>query len=530
MARRVMRNKATDPAESRVVRCAVYTRKSTDEGLERDFNSLDAQRETCEAFIQSQKHEGWRLLPDRYDDGGYTGASMERPALKRLLADVELGRIDVIVIYKLDRLSRSVRDYLNLLAELDQHGVEFVSVTQQFNTTTPVGRMTLRMLLSFAEFERDMISDRTRDKVRAARRHGKWTGGHPPLGYDVAPEGRRLVVNESEANQVRAIFGLYLERQSLIDVANELNRRGWRTKTWVTREGKPHDGATWSKTNVARLLNSPIYIGRQMLGDEDFDGEHDAIVPAAVFETAQQILEGNHVSGGATSRNQHGALLRGLLRCGSCDCAMTHVWTRRGSRTHRYYRCQRAQKLGKHACPTGSIQARAIEDAVVERIALIGRDPELQAETLRQAEAQIASERQALLQEAARLERDLTQARKQTSKLAAAVAKSKGNAQGALIAEVEIAQGNAAKLQARLNEIAQRIAALNSAVIDPDDLARALSDFTPLWNQLVTVERERLLRQIVRSVSYDRPAEKLVIELRVDGIAGLAEGAVEAAV
>ncbi len=214
-----------------MVRCAVYTRKSTDEGLERDFNSLDAQLEACQSFIASQKHEGWSLVERQYADGGFTGANTNRPALQRLLADIELGLVDAVVVYKLDRLSRSLIDFLKLCEMLEKHGVSVVSVTQTINTGTSHGRMMLNVLLSFAQYERELIGERTRDKIRAARRRGKWTGGHPPLGYDVAPEGRRLIVNESEAEQVRSIFELYLDKQSLIDVAVELNRRGWRTKT-----------------------------------------------------------------------------------------------------------------------------------------------------------------------------------------------------------------------------------------------------------------------------------------------------------
>jgi len=190
------------------VRCAIYTRKSTEEGLDQEFNSLDAQREAGESFIQSQHGEGWVCLPERYDDGGYTGGNMDRPALKRLVADIEGGKIDCIVAYKVDRLSRSLLDFARIMETLEKHSVSFVSVTQQFNTTNSMGRLMLNVLLSFAQFEREIIAERTRDKIHAARRKGKWTGGHPLLGYDVAPDGGRLIVNEDEARRVAAIFEL----------------------------------------------------------------------------------------------------------------------------------------------------------------------------------------------------------------------------------------------------------------------------------------------------------------------------------
>ena len=232
------RNSQTMPT----VRCAVYTRKSTEEGLEQEFNSLDAQRESAEAYIASQKGEGWQCLPGHYDDGGYTGGNMERPALKRLLADIKDGKVDCIVVYKVDRLSRSLLDFVKIMETLEKHKVSFVSVTQQFNTTSSMGRLTLNILLSFAQFEREIISERTRDKVHAARRKGKWTGGRPVLGYDVDPKGGKLIVNADEAARVRAIFELYLERQSLAATVKELDARGWRNKFWVTKDGKQAGG------------------------------------------------------------------------------------------------------------------------------------------------------------------------------------------------------------------------------------------------------------------------------------------------
>ena len=222
------------PAEPRpkVVRCAVYTRKSTEEGLEQAFNSLDAQRESGEAYVAAQRHEGWVLLPDRYDDGGFSGGTMDRPALRRLLSDIEAGRVDCVVVYKVDRLSRSLLDFSRIMEVFDAKGASFVSVTQQFNTTHSMGRLTLNILLSFAQFEREIISERTRDKIAAARRKGKWAGGRPVLGYDVvsSPAGSRLVVNEDEAERVRRIFGLYLEHEALIPTVKALAARGWAAK------------------------------------------------------------------------------------------------------------------------------------------------------------------------------------------------------------------------------------------------------------------------------------------------------------
>jgi site-specific DNA recombinase len=228
---RGVRNGSSDV---KTVRCAIYTRKSTEEGLQQEFNSLDAQREASEAFVASQKNEGWQVITDRFDDGGYTGGNMDRPALKRLLAAVEAGTIDCIGVYKVDRLSRSLLDFARIIEVLDRHGVSFVAVTQQFNTTSSLGRLTLNILLSFAQFEREIISERTRDKMSAARRKGKWVGGHPVLGYDIDPKGGRIIVNPAEAEQVRTLFGLYLAKGSTLPALQETQRVGLVSKRWTT--------------------------------------------------------------------------------------------------------------------------------------------------------------------------------------------------------------------------------------------------------------------------------------------------------
>src|ERR1019366_2333616 len=232
--------------ETKIVRCAIYTRKSTEEGLQQEFNSLDAQREASEAFVASQKHEGWQVVTEHFDDGGYTGGNMDRPALKRLLAAVEARSIDCIVVYKVDRLSRSLLDFARIIEVFDRNAVSFVAVTQQFNTTSSLGRLTLNILLSFAQYEREIISERTRDKMAAARRKGKWMGGIPPLGYEVAAGGGSLGVNEAEANQGREFFRLCQERQSALAVVEELNRQGRTTKRWTSRGGRPHAGLPFS--------------------------------------------------------------------------------------------------------------------------------------------------------------------------------------------------------------------------------------------------------------------------------------------
>src|SRR5262249_21438592 len=273
-----------------VVRCAVYTRKSTAEGLDQAFNSLDAQREAAEAFIASQAHEGWVCLPTRYDDGGCGGATLDRPALRRLLADIAAGHIDCEVLYKVDRLSRSLLDFAQMTETSAKHHVAFVAVTQQFNSATSMGRLVLNVLLSFAQFERDIVSERTRDKVAASRRKGKWCGGRPPLGYDVDPQTLRLVVNEDEAARVRAIFALHLQQRALFPGARELPRRGWVQKRWRTRAGVERGGEAFTQVGVRRLLRNVVYAGRVAYRGEVHAGEHPALVAGAAWRQVQALL------------------------------------------------------------------------------------------------------------------------------------------------------------------------------------------------------------------------------------------------
>ena len=324
---------------TRQTRCAIYTRKSTEEGLEQEFNSLDAQREAGEAYVASQQGEGWVCLSDRYDDGGFTGGNMDRPALQRLLADIDDGKIDCVVVYKVDRVSRSLLDFTRMMETFEKHQVSFVSVTQQFNTSHSMGRLTLNILLSFAQFEREIISERTRDKIAAARRKGKWVGGMPVLGYDVDPHVRKLVVNTAEAERVRAIFDLYLEKQSLIQTAGELNRRSWTTKRWTTRKGHERGGQPFDKTVLFRLLGNVVYLGKVRYKDEVHAGEHEAIVDEDIWQRVQRMLRSNGRSGGMHVRNKYGALLKGLLYCKPCARAMMHTYTSKGNRRYRYYVC-----------------------------------------------------------------------------------------------------------------------------------------------------------------------------------------------
>jgi DNA invertase Pin-like site-specific DNA recombinase len=356
----------------RKLRCAVYTRKSSEEGLEQEFNSLHAQREACEAYVASQRSEGWVLVHDRYDDGGVSGGTLERPALKRLLTDVEAGLIDVVVVYKIDRLSRSLMDFSKLVEVFDRNGVTFVSVTQSFNTTTSMGRLTLNILLSFAQFEREVTAERIRDKFRASRMKGMWMGGVPPYGYRV--KNRKLVVDEDAAGQVRWTFARFLEIGSGTVLAKDLNKRGV-----ITRQGHPVD-----KKYVYRMLNNRAYIGEAVHKGQSFPGEHAAIIDRDTWDKVHEILKQSPRQRAARTRAETPALLKGLLY-GPDGAAFSPTHTRKDGRLYRYYVSQTVLKHSAGQCPIGRVPAGDIEAAVINQLRAVFRQPEIVAGTTRAA-------------------------------------------------------------------------------------------------------------------------------------------------
>lgn len=503
------------------IRAAIYTRKSTEDGLEQEFNSLDAQRESGEAFIKSQAALGWTCLPERYDDGGFSGGSLERPALRRLLNDIEAGRVDCVAVYKVDRLSRSLTDFARLMEAFEKHRVSFVSVTQQINSANSMGRLMLNVLLSFAQFERELVSERTRDKIAAARRKGKWVGGMPLLGFDVVDS--KLVVNPDEAEQVRQIFALYVEHEGLIPVVAELERRGWRNKAWVTKAGTKRGGRLFDKGTVWNLLRNVAYIGQVGYKDEVHDGEHEAIVDHDLWQKVQAKLQKNGRTGGAAVRNQFGAILKGLLHCGSCGCSMIPSHTTKGKKRYRYYVCTSAQKQGWKNCATKSLPAGEIEKFVVSQISCIGRDPGLVAETVKQANATLGQRTQELETESRRLKRELGA---HNAELRGLVVK---GAEGIDTARLADLNERIAATERRLAEVADEAERLAREQIDQADVAKALAGFDPVWEQLTLKEQAKLLQLLIHRIEYDGREGEISITFHPSGIKTLAEQQVEAA-
>ena len=485
------------PSKPGYLRVAVYTRKSVTEGLDQQFNTLHAQREAVESYVRSQEGAGWRAIGERYDDGGFSGATTERPAFQRLMADVAAGKIDVVACYRLDRLSRSLVDFASLMRDFEQRGVAFVSVTERFDSSTPIGRMTLNLLATFAQFERETIALRTKDKVSASRRRGLWTGGRPVLGYDVV--AKKLVVNEPEAEVVRRIFAMYQDLGGVLAVAEELRLRGVVNKRWVNKAGETQGGGPFDKNVLAGLLRNPLYVGDVRAGDDNVPGEHEAIVSRDVWDAVQRQLSAQAPDVGARAAKRSTALLSGILRC-QCGSAMTPTTAKGRGRTYNYYACARAVKQGKAACPGSRVAAGVIEQFVVEEVRKIGRDSSV-------LDAAIAADREERDMERAKLALELGELRVgrarhvgDRDRLISAIGE--GKAPASVMARVAELDELAAEAGGRIAGLERDLAALASTG-DVEALRTALGEFDDVWGSLDLAERARVLGLVLDEVVVD---------------------------
>ena len=499
--------------ERDTVRCAIYTRKSHEEGLDQDFNSLDAQREACEAYITSQKHDGWAVLPDRYDDGGFSGGNTDRPALQRLLTDVESGRVDVVLCYKLDRLSRSLADFVRLMERFEKHDVSFVSVTQRFDTKSSMGRLTLNVLLSFAEFEQAVTAERIRDKVAAAKRKGKYTGGPPILGYDVDREAKRLVVNRDEADLVRLIFRRFLTLRSTMKVARELNRQGHRTTSWTTKKGTVRQGKPWHKMSVHRVLTNRKYVGEVTHRGNVYPGEHEAIVDRRIWDRVQALLATNGHARACETRRKTAALLKGVIRCGHCGRAMGTTFTTRRGKRYRYYLCNRAEKHGRDACPVQSVAAGEVERVLVEQLRHVFHTPEMVARTFRALQAKADEERCVQRRERQNLETHAAELKRAIRRLATT------EGDGFLAEQLETLNEELAAVEGQLKSADDAPGKTKTDLPTEQEVADALRNVDPLWGQLFPAEQERIVRLLVKEVVVN--TEGLVVRLKTNGLKSL---------
>lgn len=514
-------------------RCAIYTRKSTSVGLEKDFNSLDAQRGACEAFIRSQP--GWELIPEAYDDGGFTGANIDRPAFTRLLADVDAGKVDIVVVYKVDRLSRSLLDFAKLMDRFTKAKAAFVSVTQNFSTADAMGRLTLNVLMSFAEFEREMISERTRDKIAASRKRGKWTGGPVPLGF-VTKNGK-LVVEEHQALAVREIFATYLEHRSLVRVILTLTERGRTTKLYESKEGNIRPRRPWTKDTVLRVLRNPLYAGLMQSAGVLFPGEHTAIVSEEDFRLVQTLL-GRPREGQTRRVAVPGYLLRGLIRCGACGGTMSPASTQKGNGEYRYYRCLTRDKKGPLkngpdgpiGCNAKPIPAKAIENFVIERLRGALGNAKLVADVVGAMRDRVAKTAAVNTTEKRLLVEKIADVSSRVRNLALQAEEGSARAHGRTVLHERLEERGAEldALQARLDRIERELAALDDARVEADWLERTLTEFDAVWDALTPENRARLARAVIDRVVVDESTGSVkmyVADLACADVAGMAESA-----
>jgi site-specific DNA recombinase len=498
-------------------RCAIYTRKSTTIGLEQDFNSLDSQREACLAYIQQQP--GWTLVAKKYEDGGFTGANIDRPGFTRLLQDVDAGKIDVIVVYKIDRLSRSLLDFAKVIERLAAVGSSFVSVTQNFSTADAVGRLTMNLLMTFAEFERSLISERTRDKIIGARRRGKWTGGTVPFGYTA--KDKKLIIHETEALVVREAFTLFLQHRQVAAVARLLNGKGLAARP--STRGSPR-GNRWTTAAVDRMLRNPTYAGFAQCQGHLFAAEYAGLVEEAIYRAVQQILQVPRTplaaSGKDASRDRRRStsinpayVLRGLLRCGGCDRAMSPASTKRGDRTHRYYRCTTREKHGKEICASRPLPAAAIEDLVAERLSVAIDNPTFVQAIEEALRERIQGQRQTNAKLRAALTEQIAQASRSASKLAEDVRQLEGAAREAMGRKLQEEAERLAESERQLEDLDQELAGLATAAGDAQWMLDTLRDFRAVWGRMSLENRGRLLQALVAQVRVDEGAGVLEMEL-----------------
>ena len=497
-----MTRKQSGAAGPAAKRCAIYTRKSTSIGLEQEFNSLDAQRDACEQYIAARGPEGWQVAPAYYDDGGFTGANIERPAFQRLLADIDAGKIDVVVVYKVDRLSRSLLDFAQVMDRFNKADVAFVSVTQNFSTADAMGRLTLNMLMSFAEFERSMIAERTRDKIAASRRRGKWTGGPVPLGYNVLD--KKLVANELEAVVVRELFSLYEQHGSALTVAELLNEAGRTTKRHRANNGNVRAGRRWTKDAVLRVLKNPVYAGYMPYGDELHQADHDAIIDREQFTRIRAMLDARGGSKRKSSRNPE-YLLRGILRCARCGMAMTPASTRKKGIEYRYYRCVTRDKNGRKACRSRPLPADAIEAFIVERIREATIGGTLAGDVEQRLRARIEGDREALRTERRELPARIAKLSAEGRRLVEKIGEATGAASSLINQRIEEVGAELGRCQALLAEVEYGITLLDQAEIEARHVVQALANFDDVWELLTTANRGRLVRALVRSIEIDEP-------------------------
>jgi len=502
----------------KTVRVAIYTRKSNRRGLDDPVTSLEVQRDTCLDYIRVKRTMGWTALPTQYDDGGFSGASTDRPAFQRLLADVQAGGIDVVCTYKHDRLSRSLVDFHAVLDLFERHDVAFVSVTQDFNTGTPIGKLLRNVLMSFAEFEREQTRERILDKKAASRRKGLWPGGRPPLGYDLKDGG--IIPNKREAELVQTLFDLYLRLGSLPAAAEHTRRMGWRNKKYTCKNGTSHGGTLFTPSTLRRMLVNPVHAGKLRGDGELHEGVHKAIVPEETWNRVQQMLRDNGSERRRPPR-KHGALLAGMLKCAVCGSTMGHMICRNGRRIYKYYRCLTQQHVGAEACPGSRVAAVDIEEFVRDKVRSIGKDPTVLAEALAAARAEAEERKPQLTADLKRLEQQRREVARQQDALVETAGEGSKRPK-AIARKLERLEAEIEGFDSELARVRADLAAVDGDDLDEGALTQALADFEDVWAQLFPAEQARIVELLVERVTYHAPKQEVAITYRPGGITALA--------
>ncbi len=491
--------------------CAIYTRKSTDENLNSDFTSLDAQRESCESLIKSRKEEGWQLYPERFDDPAYSGGNINRPGLQKLLALVRQGKIQVVVAYKYDRLSRNIKDFVRILDLFDKYGAAFVSVTQQFDTSTSIGRIFQTMLMGFAQFERELVSERTRDKRAAMIQKGKWPGGMPIIGYDVDSNTKKLAVNRSETKQAKDQFLFYLKEKSLGRAAKLLNEKAYRLKKWNNKEGVEKGGGRYNKSNLVNILRNPLYVGKLRYKDKLFKGEHTALIEEDLFNRVQKLLNQNNGTHHSANQDKHEFLLKGLVRCQVCGSTMTSNFAYSKGEKYFYYKCVKVNKFGKEACPVKSAPAKELESLIVKRLSFLGQNKKLVERIVKEAQESSVKAFGSLRGDRKRIQEDIRRVDDKAQKLMSALGTSKNRFVMEKLDELETSKQ---KAEERLAEINLTIQKLEGQVIDAEIIRKNLKQFEVVIEKLTANEKKDLLRLLIKEVIYDQTQSKIKLTLR----------------
>ncbi len=487
-------------SETKIKRCAVYTRKSTEKGLEQEYNSLDAQRESAEDFIKSQKHNGWQLLPAHYDDGGYSGGTTERPALKRLMEDIKAGGIDVIVVYKLDRLSRSLLDFMNLAEFFEQHNVSVISVTQDINTSTSSGRMMLNILMTFCQFEREILVERIKDKIAGAKKRGKHCGGVPILGYNV--EDKRLMINSGEAKLVREIFSTYTRLGSGLEVARILNNKGCHTKSWTSKKGKSHSGHRFTPKGIYRILSNPLYIGMVQHNGNVYEGEQEAIIDKELWDKAQYLLKENCRFISRERKNPISSPFKSLLVCGYCGGAFGLTYTKKKNRRYMYYICIKNNDQVEHECPLKRFAAGDVDRIILKQLERIFRTPSMLVKLHDELQERENERREELLVQQTELESQMQTIRKQIQ-------------DGGDLASL---RQKFAGVNNEFNEVKNEINALGE-IYSTQDLTEACGSIEAIWQELFPAERYKLVHQLVDKITLY--ADHIVMDIKHHGLKSL---------